>query len=203
MSLLTSLANKVQYMAVKTASDPEADAYAKQQADQAAQDAVVKKQKEEADKQAAEGAAEKQAEDKKAATLATRSQFNTSSIVNKTSRGVIFYFFLLVFIFISMYGGHIEANKAIGYNVPFRILSFVYGTLLSIWVVPKSIYDIYWKGVKLPYFSFLPVSTYQPTSTFEKIFIGPFCYREDEESSAARAAVVNLYSDAFRKTQTK
>jgi hypothetical protein len=201
MSLLTGLSNKLQYMAVKTAIDPEAEEYAKQQAEQAAQDAAMKKQKEDAEKEAKAGVEEKLAEDKKADALAARSQFDTRKMIGQASKGILSSIFLLIIIFISFYGGHIAANKAIGWGVPFRILSFIYGILFSFWVIPKSIYDVYWKGLKIPYFTFLPISTHETTGTIEKIFIGPFCYREDEESSAARAAVVNMYADAFRKSQ--
>jgi hypothetical protein len=201
MSLLTSLSNKIQYMAVKTAIDPEAEEYAKQQAEQAAQDAAMKKQKEDSEKQAKVDAEVKQEEDKKADVLAARSQFDTRKMISQASKGILSSIFLLIIIFISFYGGHIAANKAIGWGVPFRILSFIYGILFSFWIIPKSIYDVYWKGLKIPYFTFLPISTHETTGTIEKIFIGPFCYREDEESSAARAAVVNMYADAFRKSQ--
>jgi hypothetical protein len=198
LSPLTSLTNKVQYLIAKNISDPDAEAYAKQQAIQAAQDAAVKKQKEANDKKAAAAAADQAAKDEAAASLAQRSKFNSKQLVTQISNGILTAVGILVGLCFVLYGGHIAVNQAIGYRVPFRILTFLYGVICSIWVVPKALYDIYWKGIKLPYYGFLPISTYVPNGDIESIFIGPFCYTEDSSATAARAAVEELYSGAFK-----
>ena len=51
MSLLTQISNKVQYSVSQAVSDPEADAYAKQQAQQAQQDAFAKQRADDAKSQ--------------------------------------------------------------------------------------------------------------------------------------------------------
>jgi len=200
MSLLTSLSNKIQYMIAKSASDPEAEAYAKEQADQAAADAKIKEQQDKLAKQTAEDTEIKRKKDEEAAALADRSKFKPKELIGDIARNILSVIGILILVFFLLYGGHIAANKAIGYKVPFRLLSFLYGMVFSIWVVPKSVYDVYWKKETLPYFTFLPISTYEPVGDIEKIFLGGFCYKEDEVSSAARAAVVALYSDAFTKS---
>ena len=200
MSLLTSLSNKIQYMVAKNASDPEAEEYAKQQADQAAADAKVKEERDKLSKQASDDADIKRKKDEEAAALADRSKFKPKELIGDIARNILSVIGILILVFFLLYGGHIAANKAIGYKVPFRILSFLYGIVFSFWVVPKSVYDVYWKKETLPYFTFLPISTYEPVGDIEKIFVGGFCYKEDEVSSAARAAVTALYSDAFTKS---
>jgi len=200
MSLLTSISNKVQYMVAQNVSDPDADAYAKQQADQAAAAAATKAQQDEAAKQAAIDLADKQKKDADAAALAARSNFNSSELIGQTARSILSGLGGLVLACFLLYGGHIAANKVIGYRVPFRILSFICGMIFSIWVIPKSLYDVYWKKETLPYYTFLPISTYQPVGDLEKIFLGGFCYVEDETVEAARAAVKTLYSEAFTKS---
>ena len=200
MSLLTSLSNKIQYMIAKNTSDPEAEEYAKQQADQAAADAKVKEERDKLAKQASDDADIKRKKDEEAAALADRSKFKPTELIGDVARNILSVIGILILVFFLLYGGHIAANKAIGYKVPFRILSFLYGIVFSFWVVPKSVYDVYWKKETLPYFTFLPISTYEPVGDIEKIFVGGFCYKEDEVSSAARAAVAALYSDAFTKS---
>ena len=200
MSLLTSLSNKIEYMIAKSTSDPEAEDYAKQKADQAAADAKVKEEQDKLAKQTAEDADIKRKKDEEAAALADRSKFKPKELIGDIARNILSVIGILILVFFLLYGGHIAANKAIGYKVPFRILSFLYGIVFSFWVVPKSVYDVYWKKETLPYFTFLPISTYEPVGDIEKIFLGGFCYKEDEVSSAARAAVAALYSDAFTKS---
>ena len=93
------------------------------------------------------------------------------------------------------------ANRDIGYSVPFRILSFVYGMIFSFYVIPKYLYDIYYKGETIPYYSILPIIKYLPVGNLEAFTIGAFCYQDDSESLAARAKVVSLYSEAFTKSK--
>ena len=197
---LTSISNKIQYLISKSVSDPEAEAYAKQQAAQAVQDAAVQRQQVATAKTAAEAEAAATAEAEAAASLVTRSKFNSKQLVTQVSNGILLAVARIIALCFALYGGHIAVNQAIGYNVPFRLLTFFYGMICSIWIVPKALYDIYWKGIKLPYYSFLPISTYVPNGDLQNIFIGPFCYTKDSSAIAARAAVVALYSDAFKRS---
>ena len=197
---LTSVFNKVQYLIAKNSSDPEADAYAKQQAAQAAQDASVKKQKAIAAQADAKTAATKADKDAAAADLVARSKFSSKELITQTSKGILIAVAVLIGLCFVLYGGHIAVNQVIGYGVPFRILTFIYGVICSIWVVPKALYDKYWKGIKLPYYSFLPISTHVPTGDLESIFLSPFCYTEDTSALTARSVVESLYSDAFKNS---
>jgi len=197
-SILSSLSNRFQYFIEKQTSDPEADAYAREQAQQATQDAAVRERQFIASQQSAQDAEAKRLSDAASADLAARSKFNMSSLISQTSKTILTVVFSLAIVCFAFYGGHIEVNKAMGYGVPFRVLTFLYGALFSFWVVPKSIYDVYYKGLTLPYYSFFPISTYVPNGDFEKIVLGPFCYTEDEAVKAARAAVSLIYENAFK-----
>jgi hypothetical protein len=200
MSLVTSLYNKVQYLASTQISDPEADAFAKQKAEQLKQDAETKKREEKAAKAKAEAEAKTLEEKEAAANLASRSKFDSSQLIADSANGIIKATLILIAISILFYGGHLAANQAIGYGVPFRILSFIYGCLTAFYGIPMMIYKIYVKGETLQTYSFLPISTYVPNGTLESIFFGPFCYQENEASVAARAAVETLYSNAYKKS---
>ena len=200
VSPLTSIGNKIQYLIAKNISDPDANAYAQQQARQQVQDLAVKKQQAKLDIAAAKEAADTKIKEEEVASLAARSKFDTKQLISDAAIGTLKAVGILIIVCLALYGGHIVANQSIGYSVPFRILSFVYGSLLSFWILPKSLYDIYWLNKTLPYYSFLPLSTYIPSGDLEKIFLGPFCYTETGESRAARAAMEALYSNAFAKS---
>jgi hypothetical protein len=200
MGLLTSISNKVQYLIYKNVSDPDADAYAKQQAEQAAQDAKVKEEQDKVKAAAVKAAAAKAEADAAAADLAARSRFSPKKLLGDISRGIIYGLITLVVVCFIIYGGTLAANQAIGYNIPFRLLSFLYGMIFSFIIIPKSLYDVYWVKKTLPYYSLLPISTYAPTTDLEKVFLGAFCYTETAASIAARSAVVGSYMNAFQKS---
>ena len=202
-SIFTKLVNKVQYVTSKSLDDPKAAEFAREKAIQDAQDQAV------ADRKAKEKAlAAKQLEDKdkadaKVKDLQERSQFNITRATGGTASGILKIFGSLLLAGVMMYGGHLAANQAIGYNAPFRLLTFLYGSLFFFYHIPKGLYDKYINKKKLEFYSFLPLSTYHPTGDLEKFFIGPFCYSETQESQAARAVVQSLYSTAFTKSQIK
>jgi len=203
MSLLTQLSNKIQYLASQQLDDPEAEAYAKQQAAQAEHDEETKKRLED------EKAKTKKQEDAKAKSkeqaqaLVDRSQFRPQRASSNIASGIIKGFtglFLALFI---LYGGHLAANDTIGYSVPFRIVSFMYGCLLFFIEIPKMLIRRYWYNINPSYYSFLPISTYVPVGDLESFFLRGFCYTEDAASVAAKGAVDTLYKTAFEKTQIK
>jgi len=203
MSLITKLSNKINYHTSIALDDPDAEEHAKQQAIQQAQDKAV------ADRKLAEDAdAAKQASDAEIASLNVkdlerRNKFNVTRASGETASGILKIFGSLLLTAIMLYGGHLVANQAIGYNAPFRLLSFFYGSMFFFYHIPKGLYDKYINKKKLEFYSFLPLSTYHPTGDIEKFFLSPFCYSETQESQAARAVVESLYSTAFTKSQIK
>ena len=203
MSLLTQLSNKVQYNVSQAVSDPEADAYAKQQAQQAQQDAFAKQRADDAKAQEDKEAAAKAQAAVDAEKLQKRSTFDSSRATSDIASGILKTFFSLIFFAVVLYGGHLAANEAIGYNSPFRILSFVYGCLLFWYYIIKTLIQKFYYKMKIPYYGFIPLTTYKPNGMIEKIIYGLFTYNEDAEYFAAKSHVEELYRTAFEKTQIK
>jgi hypothetical protein len=203
MSILTQITNRVKYDLSKALNDPEVDAYAKQQAIQEKQDTEVRERKQKEEATTKKNSEAKAKANAKAASLAERSTFSVKRALRNTASGILTGFMSLVLICFILYGGHLAANEAIGYKVPFRILSFIYGCIFFFIEIPKSFIRKYWYKLQIPYYTYLPLSTYQPTGDLETLFLGGFCYREDEASSAARSVVGGLYKTAFDKTQIK
>ena len=197
MSLLASLNNKIQYNIAKAAEDPAADAYAKQQEKQAKQDAEVAKRKKEEEEKKALDEENKRREEERAKKLAARSKFSVGGTISQAAKGIITFLIVLVFFAFMFYGGHIAANKDIGYSMPGRLVSFAYGSLMAWYLVPKALLDTYWFKKQQPFYAFLPITTYVPQGTFQEIFLGPFCYTEDDASQKAREAVKAMYEAAY------
>lgn len=203
MSLLEQVSNKLQYSVSQWASDPEAEAYAKQRAKQKEQDDKIQSRLDEAKAKADKDAKAKEESDAKAQNIADRSEFKPKRAASNIASGIIKGFMSLILTLTILYGGHLAANEAIGYSIPVRILSFVYGCLLFFIEIPKMLIRRFWYNSMPPYYTYLPLSTYQPNGDLEILFLGAFCYKEDEKSAAAKAAVESLYRAAFDKSQIK
>ena len=203
MSLFTQIGNKIQYSIAQVVNDPKADEYARQQAIQAKQDAETRARQDAANANAssAEKARLKAEEDAKA--LSERSEFKPVRATGNVAAGIIKGFMQFILTLIILYGGHLAANEAIGYKIPFRILSFAYGCLFFFIEIPKMLFRRYWYQIKPPYYTYFPLSTYEPKGDLEILFLGAFCYKEDEASQMARATVETLYKTAFEKSQIK
>jgi hypothetical protein len=203
MSLLTQVSNKIQYSISQWASDPEAEAYAKDKAKQDEQDAEVQGRLKETKEKGDSAAEAKEKSDAKAKELAERSQFKPERATSNIAAGIIKGFMSFILTLIILYGGHLAANEAIGYKIPFRILSFIYGCVFFFIQIPKMLITRYWYQIKPPYYTYFPLSTYEPNGDLEVLFLGAFCYKEDEASQMARATVETLYKTAFEKSQIK
>ena len=186
--------NKVQYQLDSYLKDPEADNHAKQVAAQAAQDKAAAERKAAADAKSTADTEQSEADKKAALELAERSKFSSPQVViSKIAKNVLSIFMILAIIALALYGGKIEANKAIGYNIPGRLLSFLYGAIFFFIVIPKSLYEIYWLHKPVPDYAPLPIWVYVPNGSVEQFFLGLFCYTEDSDSKVAREEVVKLY----------
>ena len=197
MSLLTQVSNKIQYNISQWASDPEAEAYAKDKAKQDEQNAEVQERLKETKEKSDKAAAAKEESDAKAKDMADRSEFKPQRATSNIASGIIKIFMNLILTMVMLYGGHLAANEAIGYKIPFRILSFVYGCLFFFIEIPKMLIRRYWYQIKPAYYTYLPISTYEPMGDLEILFLGAFCYKENEASQMARAAVETLYKTGF------
>jgi hypothetical protein len=203
MSLLTQVSNKIQYSISQWASDPEAEAYAKDKAKQDEQNAEVQERLKETKEKNDAAAAAKALSDAKAQEMSDRSEFKTQRATGNVAAGIIKGFMSFILILIILYGGHLATNEAIGYKIPFRVLSFVYGCLFFFIEIPKMLIRRYAYQIKPAYYTYFPLSTYEPNGDLEILFLGAFCYKEDETSQMARATVETLYKSAFEKSQIK
>lgn len=203
MSLLTQISNKIQYTISEVVNDPKAEEYAKQKEIQEKHDAEVKAREKDAEKKAKEDAEKKAELDLEAKKLTERSEVNISKTSANIASEILTGFLIFLLIFFVLYGGHLAANDSIGYKIPFRILSFLYGCIFFFIEIPKMFIRTYYYNSIPKYYTFLPLSTYEPKSDLETIFYGWFCYKEDEFSTAARSAVDTLYKTAFDKSQIK
>ena len=201
--LFTQVVNKIQYKISEWASDPKAQEYAKQQEAQARHNAETQARKQTAEEQARVQAAATAEAEAKARDLASRSQFSPTRASSNIATGILNGFMQLIFVLIAMYGGHLAANEAIGYNLPFRLLSFIYGTIFFFIVIPMSLYNTYWLNIPPKYYTYLPLSTYEPIGDLQVLFLGGFCYKEDQQAIDARNKVAELYKHGFEKSQIK
>jgi hypothetical protein len=201
--LFTQVVNKIQYKISEWASDPKAEEYARQQEAQAKQETDVQARKQTAAEQANVQAAANAVAAARARDLASRSQFSPARASSNIVNGILNGFMMLIYILIAMYGGHLAANEAIGYNLPFRLLSFIYGTIFFFIVIPMSLYNTYWLNILPKYYTYLPLSTYEPKSDLAILFLGGFCYKEDQIAIDARNKVAELYKVGFEKSQIK
>lgn len=195
---LTLAYNKVQYQLDAYFKDPEAENHAKQVAAQQAQDEAKAKRKALVSKSKGELDEKNKAARAEAEELAKRSSFSPAqTIVAKIAKGILSTYISLILLGFILYAGKLEANKAIGYGVPMRIVSFIYGALFFFIVIPKSLYDIYWLKMTIPDYAPLPIWNYVPDGWAEQLFFGAFSYVEDANSKVAREQVAQLYSDGF------
>jgi len=203
MSVFTQIGNKIQYSIAQVVSDPKADEYARQQAIQARQDAEAKARRDAEYARASEQERARMKADADAKALSERSQFKPQRATGNVASGIIRGFMNFILTLVILYGGHLAMNEAIGYKIPFRILSFAYGCLFFFIEIPKMLIRRYAYQIKPPYYTYFPLSTYEPNGDLEILFVGPFCYKEDEASQMARATVETLYRTAFEKSQIK
>ena len=199
---LTLAYNRLQYQIDKELRDPEADAYAKQQALQAEQDKTVAERKASVAAKAsidAKEAEEKKLEDEE---KARKSKFSPVSHTSaKVAQNIFAVFSSLLLILLGLYAGSLSANKDIGYNIPFRIMSFIYGAILFPVIYIRMFIDMY-RGIKRPYYGFLPIWKYEPDGWVERIFWGPFSFVDDGGIGTAEQEVKDLYISAAGATAT-
>jgi hypothetical protein len=200
MGFFTKVYNKVQYNIAKWTNDPEADNYARNSAAQEAQDAETQRRFVEQMAQAQADTDRRNQENADAKSFAERSQFKPGRALNKISSGIINAFLKIIILAVLLYSGHLAANEAIGYNVPFRLLSFACGFIFPYYVIPRFLYQKFYLKKQMDYYTFLPVSTYEPNGDYESLFLGGFCYKKDERYAAARAAVESLYNTGYHKS---
>ena len=195
---LSLLYKRIQFSTDSYLKNPEAEAHAKQVAKQQAQDEAAAKRKAALNESKAELKAKNEEAKKEAEDLARRSKVSSpSEMLGKAAKRIMNVFGTLLIVGLGLYAGKLEANKAIGYSVSMRIVSFIYGAIFFFAVIPRTLYDRYALDKKIPDYAPLPIWNYVPNGRIERIFLGLFSYVEDANSIAAREDVMRLYKDGF------
>lgn len=203
MDRLKKLFNKAVNKVDKELDDPAAEEAARRAEKQAKQEAEVAARLEKEEKEKLKAEAKRIQAEEKAKALQERAEFNVGKTIRSASTNIITITAIIGLVMIMLYGGHLASNSAIGYSPFMRVLMFMYGNLLFWFIIPKTLYDVYWLGKPKDYYTFIPLTTYTPQNRFEELVFGPFCYEESDKTRAARDAVKNLYEQgsAFLKPQ--
>jgi cation transport ATPase len=186
MSLLEEAWNSIQYQIKKAVSDPDANAYAQEQADakkkaddaKAAADATKQEQ---ADKAAAEKAAADKAEaDAKAAK--ERATFSFTRMLG-TVGGTFFTIFLVFLLFFgAVLGASLATNLNLYLSTPYRILYAIYGSLFFFVIIPYVLgYRWFWKGKRPRFYSLIPLIPYHLDSRVAAFLFSWLSYKPDDQ----------------------
>ena len=186
MSLLEDAWNSIQYQIKKAVSDPEANSYAKEQAD-AQKKIEDAKAAEETAKQtkAKKEAEEKAAADKAAAEVQAAKDRNTFSFIRMfgTVGGTFFIIFMVFLLFFgAVLGASLATNLNLYLSTPYRILYAIYGFLFFFVVIPYVLgYRWFWKGKRPRFYSLIPLIPYHLDSRFAAFLFSWLSYKPDDQ----------------------
>lgn len=186
MSLLEEAWNSIHYQIKKMVSDPDANAYAQDQAKAAKADADAKAKEDAAKKeQADKEAAEKAAADKLAADTKAAQDRNTFSFTRMfgTVGGIFFTIFLVFLLFFgAVLGASLATNLNLYLPTPYRILYAIYGFLFFFLVIPYVLgYRWFWKGKRPRFYSLIPLVPYHLDNRFAAFLFSWLSYKPDDQ----------------------
>jgi len=184
-SLLNQITNSIQYSVHKATYDPEANAFAEQQAKerekeqtraaQAAADAERTAEQKRKDELVAAAAADAEAERER------RAHFSGSRMIGRAFEiigAIVGVFVLVVF---GVLGASLATNLNVYREMPYRILYAVYG-FLFFWVVIPYVfgYRWWWNGKKPRFYAMIPIVPYKFTNPIAGMLLGWMSYKPDE-----------------------
>lgn len=179
-SIFSRINNLISYKVYQATTDPDAKRFADEQN-------AARKQQEAA---AAAAATKKQAEEdakKQQDSNYKKATYSTSQFVKDVVKYTTLSFMIFIFVLFAVYSGHLAANDAIGREVPYRILYFIYGALFCIGVVPYYLIQRL-RGRSIKSYAILPIREGPVPSGIEGFFLSFISYLPDEESLAAKAS---------------
>jgi Fe2+ transport system protein B len=188
MSIIDKITNILQYKVYQATTDPDADAFAKEQ--KAARDKAAAAAAEQASAQATT----KQAATAQSQNL-TKAQYSATTFLKQIVKYTIFAFFIFLIILFTVYTGHLAANDAIGRPIEYRILYFIYGAIFSAFVAPYYIIQRL-RGVEIKSYAILPVREGVVPEGLEGLLLSFVSYIPDEYSAAAK----HTYETTLRAT---
>lgn len=118
-------------------------------------------------------------------------QFNVFRLISSTRDIAIQVVTALFYTMICLVGGTLAANDAIGREVQYRILYFIYGFIFAPVVILYYLYR--WFNSDAPYiYRMLPIFTTEAESTLARMFFYPFTYKEDKRALDAYAEFMKI-----------
>ena len=184
MSLLDQITNKVAFAVHKATYDPDAESFAKQQADAAKRAEEAKERASKEAKTAEEkAAAEKVAADAKAEQdrlEAERARFDGWRLFRK----IINTMLTIVLVFAVFAGGVYGASLAVNLNLykeaPYRVLYAIYGFLFFFIVIPYVLlYRWWWLGKKPRFYGLIPLIPYHLENRWAALLFSWLSYKPD------------------------
>ena len=126
-----------------------------------------------------------------ASKKAEEEQFNIFRLISSTRDIATQVVTALFYIMICLVGGTLAANDAIGREVQYRILYFIYGFIFGPVVILYYLYR--WFNKDAPYiYRMLPIFTTEAESTLARMFFYPFTYKEDKRATDAYAEFMKV-----------
>ena len=186
MSLLEKAYNSIQYQINKAISDPEADKYAKEQADKAKkqQDAAIaadikNKTKAEHEENLKKEKLKMEAEQKAAKD---RSTFSFTRLFGTVFGSTITILLIFLIFFGAVVGASMATNLNLYRSLPYRIFYAIYGFLFFFIVIPYVIgYRWLWKGKKPKFYSLIPIIPYHLDNKYAALLFSWLSYKPDDQ----------------------
>ena len=126
-----------------------------------------------------------------ASKKAEEEQFNIFRLISSTRDIATQVVTALFYIMICLVGGTLAANDAIGREVQYRILYFIYGFIFGPVVILYYLYR--WFNKDAPYiYRMLPIFTTEAESTLARMFFYPVTYKEDKRATDAYAEFMKV-----------
>ena len=116
----------------------------------------------------------------------TNIQLPPQNLIAEIIKNIVSSFFIFLFILFAIYSGHLAANDAIGRDIQYRILYFIYGTIFAPFVCLYYIIQVM-RGESVKSYAILPIREGEVPNGLEGFFLSFISYTPDAEVSAKRA----------------
>lgn len=203
-SIFSNLVNTVKYKAHKAVYDPNAEEYAKKQAE------TQKDTTQPADSTTT---------NTNDTTDGDQNSVSVTRIAKKVGSQTLNILKQIFVPFTALMLAMIVANEMITYSVPIRIIFFIfvflicffipfYAIILAIFYIFKGGYSYYINNMTnkpkqriMPtIFALLPITTYQPTSSLMSFLLYPFTYPKTDQGKQELPSIMNDYFEDLKKS---
>lgn len=186
MELVTQLSDSIAYAIHQATYNPDAEAFAKANAEKAKratdakqQAATSAKAKQDAADAAAKAKADAEAAEKEKTDRATFSVTRLFGTVFGIVFTVLMVFLLLVF---GVYGASLATNLNVYRSLPYKLLYAIYGFLFFFLVIPYVlVYRWYWKGLKPKFYSLIPLLPHRLENRWAVLLFSWISYKPDSD----------------------